>query len=146
MVFNLYNQSGENIRQEYGWAVDIVREEFSQGLERICDSRFLKERYRHFVDKADPIYTKLLSGMQDEALAKTFVSYWTIAHTLATRSRFWLDDAIAKIFIAQAQTHGRLATEVYSYAMLCNGYLQQRKSVAEIGEREIEHLSGGVSV
>src|SRR5439155_17666015 len=68
-------------------------------------------------------------------------SYWTIAHTLATRSRFWLDDAIAKIFIAQAQTHGRLATEVYSYAMLCNGYLQQRKSVAEIGEREIEHLS-----
>jgi hypothetical protein len=79
--------------------------------------------------------------MQDEALAKTFVSYWTIAHTLATQSRFWLDEAIAKIIIEQAHKHGRLAIEVYSYAMLCHGYLHSRKRVADIGEEEIEHLS-----
>jgi hypothetical protein len=134
-------QSDESIRQKFDWAINIVREEFSRGLEHICDSGFLQARYRHFRNKADPIYTELLNGMQDEALAKTFVSYWTIAHTLATQSRFWLDDAIAKIIIKQAQTHGRFAIEVYSHSMLCQGYLQRRKPVVDIGEQEVEHLS-----
>src|SRR5262245_56526234 len=92
-----FNCTPEHLQQEYGWAIKIIRERFAVGLEAICAKEFLDERYQEFQRKNDPIYAELLDGMEDEALAKTFVSYWTIGQTMATQSRFWLEAAIAEI-------------------------------------------------
>lgn len=130
-------------RQAYGWAVEIIRKQFSKGLEELCDPKFLSRRYNQFLLKSDPIYVDLLKGMEDERLSKTFVSYWTIAHTLATRSRFWLEDAVALIILHQAkELKTRAATHVFSQSMLSDGYLKQEdaKGIADIGEYEREHL------
>jgi hypothetical protein len=133
------SQAGQE--QDNGWAVEIVRQHFSLGLERICDQRFLRKRYQRFRDKQDPIYADLLAGMKDEPLAKTFVSYWTIAHTLATESRFWLENAIAQIIVHQARKLGRPVLEVYSQSMLSRGLLRDRRQIADIGEEELEHTT-----
>lgn len=127
--------------REHGWAVEIVRNRFSNGLAEICDERFLNDRYKQFQVKDDPIYAELLRGMKDEALSKTFVSYWTIAHTLATQSRFWLEDAVADIILHQVRERKREALQVYSAKMLGAGYFASRKPVADLGERELEHSS-----
>src|SRR5437016_3778366 len=68
-------------------AVEIVQRKFSAGLAGLCDPHFLVKRYAEFLHRDDPIYVELLKGMDDEPLSKTFVSYWTIAQTLATKSR-----------------------------------------------------------
>lgn len=131
----------EELRAQYSWAVDLVRRHFSEGLGRICDEDFLRQRYREFERRDDPVYAELLSGMNDQPLAETFVSYWTIAQTLATQSRFWLEDAIAQIIRYQTKNFGRPATEVYSASMLSNQYLARRPTIADIGEEELEHLT-----
>jgi hypothetical protein len=123
------------------WAVEIIRRHFARGIEELCDPAFLNDRYAGFQRKDDPIYAELLRSMDDEPLARTFVSYWTVAHTLATRSRFWLEAAIAEIIIHQAKHFGRRATEVYSYALLSQGFPARRRTIAEIGEEELEHLA-----
>jgi hypothetical protein len=131
-------------RRAYPWAVEIVRKRFSAGLESICDPRFLSRRYEQFLAKNDPIYVDLLQGMEDERLSRTFVSYWTIAHTLATQSRFWLEDSVAEIILYQVnELETREATHVFSQSMLSDGYLKrmEEKRVSEIGEYECEHLS-----
>jgi hypothetical protein len=130
----------DELKAKYAWAVQIVQRHFENGLAEISDARFLDERYE-FQHKNDPIYAELLSGMRAPRLAKTFVSYWIIAQTLATRSRFWLEAAVAEIIIHQAKHFGRPALEVYSQAMLGHGCLKQRKPIAEIGEEELEHLT-----
>ena len=135
-----YDRTPEHLQKEYGWAIEIVRKQFAEGLEAICDKGFLDHRYQEFQRKNDPIYAELLDGMDDEELAKTFVSYWTIAQTMATQSRFWLEDAIAEIIIYQVRHLNRQATHVYSQAML-TPYFQRRVPIAEIGEQELEHLS-----
>jgi hypothetical protein len=122
-------------------AVSIIQKHFSAGLTNICDPHFLARRYNEFLHRDDPIYVRLLQGMGDEALSKTFVSYWTIAQTLATQSRFWLEDALAEIITAQVLHFGRKATHVYSYRMLANGDLEQNIAVADLGESRTEHLS-----
>src|SRR6266850_147444 len=50
--------------------------------------------------------------MNDEDLTRTLVTYWTIAQTLATKSRFWLEDAVAEIITGQVRLFGRRATHV----------------------------------
>lgn len=129
------------LRAKHGWAIEIVRGYFSKGLEQICAPEFLRKRYQEFIRKNDPIYTALLQGMDDIALEQTFVSYFTIFQTLATQSRFWLDDAIAQIVTEQAIRKERKATEVYSSLMLRNGYLKARRTVAEMGEVTTEHIT-----
>ncbi len=79
--------------------------------------------------------------MQDESLSKTFVSYWTIAQTLATKSRFWLEDAVAEIIASQVMQFGRPATHVYSQKMLGHGYWEQNVAVENLGEKQKEHLT-----
>jgi hypothetical protein len=122
-------------------AVEIVQTHFSKGLAELCDPVFLNRRYIEFVRRNDPIYVELLRGMNDEALAKTFVSLWTIAQTLATKSRFWLEDAIAEIIVSQVKRFGRKATHVYSQRMLSNGYYETNVAVADLGEDHMEHLT-----
>jgi hypothetical protein len=139
------------VEKGHDWAVDIVRKHFSVGLERICDPKFLDRRYREFEIKDDPIYAELLKGMDNAELSKTFVSYWTIAHTLATQSRFWLEDAVAEIIMCQVlerlrereDDQGAKNVEVYSAKMLGAGFFREdaRKTVAELGEHELEHLT-----
>lgn len=127
--------------KELATALNIVQRKFSDGLALLCDSRFLAKRYSEFLRRDDPIYVELLKGMQDEALAKTFVSYWTIAQTMATKSRFWLEDAVAEIIVSQVKLFGRPATHVYSQSMLGQGYYEEGKAVADIGEEDLEHLT-----
>jgi hypothetical protein len=136
-----YNRNLQHLQQEYGWAVEIVRKHFATGLERICNQRFLDGRYAEFQRKRDPIYADLLDGMGDEDLAKTFVSYWTIAQTLATQSRFWLEDAVAEIFIFRVRNLMCPATHVYSQALLGKQYFERRVPVSQMGEQALEHLS-----
>jgi hypothetical protein len=115
-------------------ATEIVQKHFSTGLAELSDPRFLAKRYSEFLSRDDPIYVELLQGMQDEPLAKTFVSYWTIAQTLATKSRFWLEDAVAEIIISQNKRFGRNATHVYSQKMLGHGYCERNVAIADLGE------------
>jgi len=129
------------LREKYSWAIDIIHKHLSSGIERLCDEKFLKKRYSDFLSKHDPIYGDLLAGMGDEALAKTFVSYWTIAQTMATQSRFWLENAVAQIIVHQVKRFGRQATHVYSQSMLAEGFLDTRVEVDQIGEDTLEHLS-----
>lgn len=138
---NDYNWNPDHLRQEYGWAIEIIRRHFAAGLESICAKEFLDERYVEFQRKHDPIYAELLNGMDDEALAKTFVSYWTIGQTIATQSRFWLEAAIAEIVIFQVKHRGYPATHVYSQAMLGQKYFERRVPIAGIGELELERLT-----
>lgn len=122
-------------------AVEIIARHFSTGLSTICDPQFLTERYDEFLARDDPIYVALLNGMQDDELSRTFVSYWTIAQTLATQSRFWLEDAVAEIVVAQVKKFGRQATHVYSQGMLADRYWERNVAVADLGEEFPEHLS-----
>jgi hypothetical protein len=123
-------------------AVAIVQRYFTDGLAALCDPRFLAERYDEFVYHHDPIYATLLDGMADEALAKTFVSYWTIAQTLATQSRFWLEDAVAEIVASQVPAGRRHASHVYSQGMLGEGYWDRNVGVADLGKKYPEHVTG----
>jgi hypothetical protein len=125
------------------WAVNIVHDHFAEGIKRICDSKFLARRYEEFQRKNDPIYAELLGSMHDKPLAKTFVSYWTIAQTLATRSRFWLEAAVADIILHQVEHAGRAATEVYSHAMLGQGFPRARTPVQEMPKRRVERVADG---
>ena len=135
------DRTPDYLKFEYAWAVQIIRKHFAKGLTGICDKTFLDGRYAEFQRKRDPIYAELLDGMGDEDLAKTFVSYWTIAQTIATRSRFWLEAAIAEVIIHQARQLRRPTTEVYSHAMLGQNFPARRRAISEIKDGELEHLA-----
>ena len=109
------NLSPEELRGEYAWAIAIVKQHFEWGLEGISDGRFLDQRYVEFKHRNDPIYADLLGGMGNDQLARTFVSYWVIAQTIATQSRFWLEAAVAEIVAYQAQQGWRPAARIYSH-------------------------------
>ncbi len=129
------------VRKVHGWAVKIIQQHFSRGLDGLCTTPFLRRRYQEFKDKGDPVYSVLVDGMQDEELARTFVSYWTVGQTLATQSRFWLENAITEIVITKARAEGRNSTRVYSQALLARGYLDMGKTVEDMGERWREELT-----
>jgi hypothetical protein len=131
----------EKAKAKRALAIKIVQKHFSEGLAELCDPHFLAQRYKEFLYRDDPIYVELLRGMKDEALAKTFVSYWTIAQTLATKSRFWMEDAVAEIITSQVKRFGRNATHVYSQRMLADGYWDRNVAVADLGEDYMEHLT-----
>lgn len=122
------------------WAVEIIRRHFAEGLEGICDPAFLAQRYREFQRRQDPVYTGLINGMDDEPLARTFVSYWTIAHTMATQSRFWLEHAVTEILVQQVREKQRNIWGVYSQAMLSSGMFDRGIQVAELGENFLEQM------
>lgn len=129
------------LRKDYGWAIAIVRKHFVSGLNHISEERFLQRRYQEFKSNDDPVYADLLGGMNDERLAKTFVSYWILGQTMATQSRFWLENAVAELIIHQAQKLGRAVDHVYTQSMLADGWLSRMVDVASIGEEQLEHLS-----
>lgn len=140
-MFSFNTTPDPNADAKRAQAVEIVQKQFAEGLAELCDPHFLAERYAEFLHRDDPIYVELLRGMNDEALSKTFVSYWTIAQTLATKSRFWLEDAVAEIITSQVKAFGRKATHVYSQKMLADGYCEKNVAVADLGENYLEHLT-----
>lgn len=129
------------LREEYQWAIDIIRDHFSRGLQHLTDPVLLQRRVREVQGREDPVYAALLAGMDDVALSTTFVSYWTIAQTLATQSRFWLEDAVADILIHRARQEGRADVQIYSLPMLSNGWFEGRLTVQELGEKRREELT-----
>ncbi len=133
--------SFEDIEKEYDWAIEIVREHFARGLEWLSEKEFTTERYLRFKEKNDPIYMEILEGMNDEALAKVFTSYWMLGQTLATQSRFWLEDAIVKIILHQKEYFGREVQRVYSQQMLTSGLFEEMRTIAELGEEALEHTT-----
>jgi hypothetical protein len=135
------DQSAAVDKAKRAQAVGIIQSHFAEGLATLCDPEFLAKRYDQFVRRDDPVYVTLLHGMDDPALAKTFVSYWTIAQTLATQSRFWLEDAVAEIITSQVRRFGRDATHVYSQKMLVDGYWDREVLVADLGENYLEHVT-----
>ena len=125
---------------EHAHAIECVRKHFVKGLERYGADMRWRDRYRAFLREADPVHATLLVGMQDDALAATFVTYAALFQTIATQRRFWLEAAIADIVVEQRRRAGRLDDQVYSFRMLANGWLQNNVTVAEMGERGREDL------
>ena len=131
----------EEILQNYGWAVDIVRRSFKRGISDLFQPSFSQDRYSSFLDEKDPITFPFVKGLGNEPLAKTFVSYAKLFQTLTTQSRFWLDGAVAEIILEQKHRHGRTVSHLYTQAMLADGWLKMGKTIADIGEEEREHLA-----
>lgn len=125
------------LRKDYAWAIKIVRNHFVNGLNHISEERFLQRRYQEFRRIDDPVYADLLGGMNDERFAKTFVSYWILGQTMASQSRFWLENAVAELIIHQAQRLGRAVDHVYTQTMLADGWLSRKVDVASIGEEQL---------
>src|SRR5437016_12725558 len=76
--------------------------------------------------------------MDDEPLAQTFVSYWTTAQTIATQSRFWLENAIFQIILDHS-TRTRRLKGIYTSSMLAKGCLNMNQSIAELRELQREY-------
>ncbi len=129
--------------REYGWAVDIVQKRFAKELERYCSAEFVHDRYSKFIKEHDPILYPLVLGMENVPLQAAYVSFFSIYQTIATQNRFWLEAVIAEILVHQTREFGRSATEVFTQNMLVenNGYVRG-KTVADIGEAELEHVVG----
>lgn len=131
-------------RKDYPWAVELVAKRFGEGLERVFERVFVDNRFGRFALRADPVYVTLLEGMNDEGVARTMVGNWMIAHTLATQTRFWLEDAIVDLLYAKcAKTENpKLRPHIYSLSMLGDGWLAASKSIWEIGEKWREQIHG----
>lgn len=135
------SERGAELRAEHQWAIDIIRGHFSRGLQRLTDPVLLQRRIQEVSSRDDPIYSALLAGMDDLALSTTFVTYWNIAQTLATQSRFWLEDAVADILIATARREDRGDLRIYSMPMLSGGWFEGGLTVQELGEQKREELT-----
>jgi hypothetical protein len=129
--------------RDYHWAINIVQRRFARGLERFCSPQFVEERHRDFIAERDPILFPLVTGMQDQALQRVYVSFYSIYHTIATQTRFWLESAIADILIHQIRVFGRSVTHLFTQNMLADsGGFDGSKTVANIGDEELEHVAG----
>lgn len=128
--------------KEWGWAQKIIVEQFENGLKNQFSDKAINESWSKFAIEQDPIYYPLLEGMDNKQLAKTFVSYWKNAQGMATRSRFWLEHAIARLMVHQAYENKLVDQQIYTRAMLRDGYLMNRKPVMELGnDGYFEHMT-----
>lgn len=127
----------------YNWAIDIVQRIFAKELERYCSPEFVHERYSKFARERDPILYPLVTGMDDKPLEEVYVSFYSIYQTIATQTRFWLEASIAEILLHQVRAFGRSVTHLFTQNMLsdCGGF-DRAKTVADIGEYELEHVAG----
>jgi hypothetical protein len=126
---------------EYGWAVEIVRDWFKRGIAELFAPNFSNDRFRAFLEEQDPITFPFVSGLDNEPLARAFISYAKLFQTLTTQCRFWLDAAVAEIILYQHQRHGRTVTHLYTQGMLADGWLDVGRTIAEIGDEEKQHLA-----
>ena len=131
-------------RESHHWAVEIVANRFREGLDRVFERAFVDGRFTEFARRSDPVYVTLLEGMNDEGVARTMVGNWMVAHTLATQARFWLEDVVVDLLYKKAarEPDPRLRPEIFSLAMLGDGWYASRKSIWNVGERWREQIHG----
>ncbi len=134
------NDSDQLLR-EYGWAVEIVQNWFKRGIADLFGPSYSADRYQAFLEEKDPITFPFIKGLDNEPLARTFVSYAKLYQTLTTQCRFWLDAAVAEMILCQYQRHGRPVSHLYTQGFLANGWLDMKKTIADIGEEEKQHLA-----
>jgi hypothetical protein len=128
--------------EQYDWAVEIVRRRFTEDLVRFSSEEFVQERYSEFLKQHDPILYPLVMGMHDKPLQMAYVSFYSIFQTVATQTRFWLEAAITDILIHQFRQVGQSATQLFTQNMLAEGGFDRVTTVADIGEAQLEHVSG----
>lgn len=75
--------------------------------------------------------------MEDEDTVQALVENWMIGQTLATKCRFWLEDAIVDLYLhkCSSEPDARKRPRLYNNHMLSNGSLQREDSIWELGER-----------
>jgi hypothetical protein len=129
-------------RESHPWVIEIVRRRFERGLEWLFQDGFVSSRFGEFLGRADPIYTTLLQGMADEGASRALVGSWMVAHTLATQSRFWLQDAIVETLVTRAAQSEEPRPSVYSLAMLADGWYAAGTSIWNVGEDWCEEIHG----
>lgn len=153
------NERLSKVEDEFGWAVDIVEKRFREGIDGLLEPAFLKSRFQYSRTRHDPLYATILSSMEDEALQTAFQSFWQIGQTLATQSRFWLEDAVYALVVRQRiirqneragrEPSRRIPPELFpgaasdwpiicSKSMLIEGALENRNSIATLGESCLE--------
>lgn len=103
--------------EPFAWATAIVADEFAQGLSRWTEKAFVRQRYDQFVRRNDPIAARIVEALGDDALRRGFVSYWTIAQTIVSQSRFWLDVALIRILLERPDRDGT-GVEVHSPSLM----------------------------
>lgn len=130
--------------ESHQWAAEIVERHFVNGIDRLLDPAFVKRRYLEFERKADPVYFTLLGGL-DPTLSQAFVTNWTLAHTLATVSRSWLEDIVVDLMRAKAMRSELPPPEIYSLRMLANGWYDSRRSIWDVGENWRAELTGSAA-
>jgi hypothetical protein len=128
--------------ERYDWAVKIVQRRFTEDLVRFSSDEFVQERYSEFLKEHDPILYPLVMGMHDEPLQRAYVSFHSIFQTVATQTRFWLEAAITDILIHQFRQVGQSATQLFTQNMLAERGFDRQTTVANIGEDQLEHVSG----
>jgi hypothetical protein len=131
----------DQLVSEYRWAVKIVQSWFKRGIADLFAPNFSNDRYRAFLEEQDPITFPFVSGLDNEPLARAFISYAKLFQTLTTQCRFWLDAAVAEIILYQYQRHGRPVTHLYTQGMLADGWLDMGRTISEIGDYEKQHLA-----
>jgi hypothetical protein len=90
----------------------------------------------------DPILHPLVMVIHDKPLQQAYVSFCSIFQTVATQTRFWLEAAITDILIHQFRQVGQSATQLFTQNMLAEGGFERGTTVADIGEAQLEHVSG----
>lgn len=130
--------------ESHPWAAEIVERHFVNGIERLLDPSFVNRRYLAFERKADPVYFTLLGGLEP-SLSRAFVTNWTLAHTLATVSRSWLEDIVVDLVQAKAVRSELPPPEIYSLRMLANGWYDSRRSIWNVGENWRAELTGNAA-
>lgn len=129
-------------RASHPWAVSIVAKRFTDGLSHIFDRTFVGSRFQEFVNRSDPVYVTLLEGMNDLGVAQAVVGNWMMAHTLATQTRFWLEDAIVDLLVERSNQTEEPRPDVYSLHMLADGWYAAGRSLWDVGERWREEVHG----
>lgn len=127
--------------ETHPWAAEVVERHFVNGIERLLEPSFVEKRYVEFSRKADPVYYTLLGGLEP-SLSQAFVTNWTLAHTLATVSRTWLEDIVVDLLQAKAERSDLPPPEIYSLKMLANGWYDSRRSIWNVGENWRAELTG----
>lgn len=119
------------------WSVPLIRRRLEGGLQPYLEPIFVRERYARFQKKVDPFFSRLLRGLDEPALARAFVTHWTLGQTLATQLRFWLEAAIIDCLVHQALELGRGITHVW-----CPAFAQDSPvPIHELGESHRERMT-----
>lgn len=125
---------------EAEWAVDIVSECFTSGLQKLLEPAALKGQLAAFKAREDSVYSTLLDAIENRAVSEVFVTHWVLGQTLATKSRTWLEDAVTRILIEGSWRTGQAKRIVLTQWFLETNGLAAGRALSDLGERFPEWL------